>query len=122
MPGYKLWLDDFRPPPDSSWQWCQSVAQAVDVVQLFGFPDAIAFDHDLGPDAPTGHDFAKWLIERDLDMGGMPADFAFTVHSANPVGAENIGRLMSRLSHHRCRTSQWRMVGSPRRSLPQAKR
>jgi hypothetical protein len=67
-----------------------------------GFPDFISFDHDLsdahyGGDyskEKTGYDFAKWLIEYDMDTNIMPEDFAFTVHSMNPVGARNIQRLL----------------------------
>jgi len=39
-------------------------------------------------------DFAKWLIERDMDVSDMPADFSFNVHSANPVGSANIQGLL----------------------------
>lgn len=56
----------------------------------------ISFDHDLGMDnerkvLPSGYDFAKWLVEMDMNgIISIPKDFTFTVHSANPVGAENI--------------------------------
>ncbi|WP_371131695.1 cyclic-phosphate processing receiver domain-containing protein [Sulfuricurvum sp.] len=40
---------------------------------------------------PSGYDFAKWLVEMDMDGKiHIPEDFYFTVHSANPVGAKNI--------------------------------
>lgn len=65
-------------------------------------------DHDLGTDRegnllPTGYDFAKWLIEMDMDgIITIPPDFAFTVHSANPVGAKNIqGYLMNYLQRRK---------------------
>jgi hypothetical protein len=50
-------------------------------------------------------DFARYLVELDieaevtksgLETRTMPADFTFTVHSANPVGAENIEALLDR--------------------------
>ncbi|HEY6438132.1 MAG TPA: cyclic-phosphate processing receiver domain-containing protein, partial [Ignavibacteriaceae bacterium] len=63
----------------------------------------ISFDHDLGlmhyagdySDGKTGYDFAKWLIEYDMDMNTMPSNFTFTVHSKNPIGSENIRELLN---------------------------
>lgn len=89
-----LYLDDLRPVP-SGWAVARSFDDAVAYVETHGVPSMISFDHDLGEAEgvllPTGYDFAKWLVERDLDRPGfIPADFQFTVHSANPVGARNI--------------------------------
>ena len=40
---------------------------------------------------PTGFDFAKWLVEMDMDnIYKFPENFSFHVHSANPVGKANI--------------------------------
>jgi hypothetical protein len=78
-------------------------------------PDFISFDHDLAfehygitdnynpdnitkeSDVATGYDFAKWLVYKDIADRGkfIPDNFRFYVHSANPVGAENIRKLMS---------------------------
>jgi hypothetical protein len=94
---YSLFLDDNRfPPAKGTWVIARNFAQAVNIVHKNGFPTFISFDHDLGDDSPTGYDFAKWLVERDLDVHDMPADFAFTVHSANPVGAQNIENVLTR--------------------------
>ena len=99
---YKLFLDDIRDP---SWvyctadtdQWivCRSYAAAVEQLTLLGFPMFVSFDHDLGTDSHSGFDFAKLLIEHDLDHNSMPENFGYSVHSANPVGAANIHGLMS---------------------------
>jgi CheY-like chemotaxis protein len=110
-----LFLDDERDPADvtwvligdvgswgASWHVVRSMQEACDWVTRHGFPDVISFDHDLGlmhyandySDGKTGLDFARWLIELDMDTGTMPAGFKFTVHSMNPVGAENITRLL----------------------------
>jgi hypothetical protein len=69
-----------------------------------GFPDVISLDHDLGDkhyeddysDGKTGHDFAKWLIEYDMDTDTMPKDLKFTVHSKNPIGKQNIQQLLDK--------------------------
>lgn len=110
-----LFLDDERMPEDVTWlliggvghlgaDWkiVRSLQEAKEWVLKNGFPDVISFDHDLGDihyvgdysDGNTGYDFAKWLVEFDLDNDAMPKSFKFTVHSKNPTGAENIRRLM----------------------------
>ena len=92
----KLYLDDIRTPKDSSFKIVRSYAEAVDYVKENGIPHYISFDHDLGVDEkkkelPSGYDFAKWLVEMDMDsIYSIPIDFEFNVHSANPVGKENI--------------------------------
>ena len=104
-----LFLDDERMPKDvnwiridksADWQIVRSYDQAVAWVLENGFPDVISFDHDLGhahyghdySDGKTGYDFAKWLVEHDRNTNTMPDTFEFTVHSMNPIGAENIRR------------------------------
>lgn len=91
---YKLFLDDERVPVDDDWVIVRDFAAAVNYVQKNGFPQFISFDNDLGTDIPTGYEFAKWLIERDLDHNDMPLDFGFYVHSQNPVGKRNIEELL----------------------------
>lgn len=56
----------------------------------------ISFDHDLGGD-DTAMVVVKRLIELDMDADGgfIPRDFTFRVHSANPVGSENIRMLLA---------------------------
>jgi hypothetical protein len=99
--AYRLFLDDLRDPPDGTWVVARSVAEATSWVRQHGMPGLISFDHDLGPEAPTGHDFAKWLVDCHLDGTHLlPADFAYTVHSANPPGALNISGLLDRFLRH----------------------
>jgi len=106
-----LFLDDERMPGDVTWvripnvRWniVRSYDEAVLWVLENGFPNAISFDHDLGinhyageyNDGKTGYNFAKWLVEFDMDTQSMPDDFSFTVHSMNPTGAENIRKLLN---------------------------
>jgi hypothetical protein len=94
--GWKLWLDDMRPRPDDSWLWAKSSAEARAAVKRLGAPSRVAFDHDLGP-GDEAIDFARELVERDLDAGYsfLPADFAFSVHSDNGPGAANLRGLLS---------------------------
>lgn len=122
-----LFLDDERVPSDVTWldiprtnKWeiVRSFNSAVEWVNNNGFPDIISFDHDLGyeefdtnengiiivtnaTETKSGYDFAKWLIEHDLDNNSMPEHFTFTVHSMNPVGAKNITMLLNKYIHSR---------------------
>jgi hypothetical protein len=110
-----LFLDDERMPKDvtwvliggvghwaADWQIVRSLGEAKEWVLKNGFPDVISFDHDLGEDhyygnyddGKTGYDFAKWLVEHDLNTDSMPVDFKYTVHSMNPIGAANIQSLL----------------------------
>ncbi len=108
---YKLWLDDIRNPPDDSFVVARSYAEAGALIIRDGFPNFVSFDHDLG-EGLTGYDFAKLLVEIDQDRSAykpdneiwegfdlrkmlMPEDFAFTVHSANPVGRDNIEYILN---------------------------
>ena len=92
----KLYLDDVRNLPDDSYSLVRSYEEAVNYVREKGIPPFISFDHDLGLDennqlAKTGFDFAKWLVEMDIDnIFLFPENFSFYVHSSNSVGKENI--------------------------------
>ncbi|HEY6438015.1 MAG TPA: cyclic-phosphate processing receiver domain-containing protein, partial [Ignavibacteriaceae bacterium] len=87
----------------ADWKIVRSYDEATAWVTEHGFPDVISFDHDLGlmhyahdySDGKTGFDFAKWLVEYDMDTHTMPKDFHFTVHSKNPIGSENIRKLLN---------------------------
>lgn len=91
----KIWLDDIRLPPDDTWTWCKTVASAQ-VYFHFGsvWPiEVISFDHDLGDNVPTGYDLAKY-IEANCATGKNIMPKAWAIHSANPVGRENIRKAM----------------------------
>lgn len=92
----KLFLDDIRPAPDATWTIARTYDEAVAIVDVHGFPDTVSFDHDLGDDIMTGVSFARFLVDLDLDKATMPASFTYTVHSANPVGRDNIVGLLDR--------------------------
>ena len=99
-----LYLDDIRIPTSSGFAVVRSYDDAVHFMRTRGCPDHISFDHDLGEaDQHTGLDVAKWMIERDMNDSGkfIPADFTYTVHSANPPGAANIDGLLKSYLHHK---------------------
>lgn len=97
---WKLFLDDLRTPNDDSYLLATDVEEAKQLIAHYGMPHYISFDHDLGEDAngsplESGYDFAKWLVSMELDgLLKFPEDFAFSVHSMNPVGAKNIHSYM----------------------------
>lgn len=72
------------------WTVARSSDDAITQVFLFGMPELISFDHDLGGE-DTSMQFLKWLTEEWLD--GKFGDCSipdYQIHSANPVGSANI--------------------------------
>lgn len=102
----KIYLDDIRTPKDEGWIIVRSYDEFVSYIEKHGLPDFISFDHDLGysmiEDEKTGYDAAKWLVEYYLDNGiKMPINF--NVHSANPIGAENIRKYINNFNSNESR-------------------
>lgn len=92
---WKLFIDDEREPIESTWIVARSSKQAIDSCLHLGLPSEIAFDHDLGGD-DTARVFLHWMVEYMLDTGKtLPYGFKYSVHSQNPVGANNIKGLMN---------------------------
>lgn len=105
----KLYLDDIRIPKANDFIIVRSFQEAIKYIEEFDIPHYISFDHDLGVDEndfllPTGYDFAKWLVEMDLDgIYKFPAGFEYNVHSANPIGKHNIESLLDNYLHFNIR-------------------
>jgi translation initiation factor 2 alpha subunit (eIF-2alpha) len=85
----KLFVDDLRDPPDSSWVVARSYNEAIDKLKT-GEVEILSLDHDLGLDL-TGYDIISWL-EKKIYRDEMKSPKEILVHSANPVGVENIKR------------------------------
>ncbi|NDB36219.1 MAG: hypothetical protein EB023_12990 [Flavobacteriia bacterium] len=89
---WNLYIDDIRfPPRDRDWLVCRSSQEALDRVTAMGMPQFISFDHDLGEDDTTMV-FLRRLVNEVWDGVSLPPDYQ--IHSANPVGAENIRSFM----------------------------
>ena len=119
----KLWIDDTRPAPDG-YVLCKSVNEAKNKIMVqeslfhsacnqarFHFfnnnhqfvedylkeskeakIDLIDIDHDAGDYAADGGDYIKlldWLEETGRD-------YPIRIHSMNPVGVENMRRIIQR--------------------------
>lgn len=93
-----LWLDDLRNPFDknnlSNWNknlldivWVRNYDEFIDYIYHNGVPDIVSFDHDLGEDK-SGADCANYLGEYCVETNTNIPEWY--VHSANPVGKENI--------------------------------
>lgn len=103
---------------DYKINWVLNYEEFVKWIEIFGLPNAISFDHDLADEhytpeyfwndyqeskkyqewksnhyqEKTGMDCAKWLVDYCIDnKEKLPKIF---VHSANPVGADNIKYLL----------------------------
>ena len=86
----QLYLDDLRPTPEG-FDRVYSYEEFVAYLERKGLPNFISFDHDLGEDL-SGYDCAKYLVEYCL-VHQLPLP-NYQVHSQNPVGKENIERLL----------------------------
>lgn len=106
----KLWIDDIRPAPEN-YLWCKSVNETKDTIEfienIFGkFSlwnpstgeekrvniELIDIDHDAGDYAHDGGDYIKlldWLEETGRN-------YPIRIHSMNPVGVENMRRIIQR--------------------------
>lgn len=90
MESIKIFLDDLRDPPDDSWTVCRTAEEAILKLSEENVEE-ISLDHDLGAEL-TGYDVAKY-IEQQVVMNRMPCP-RWSVHSANPVGRQNIAAAM----------------------------
>ena len=105
----KLWIDDVRPAPEG-YIWCKSTNEALRfLVKNKTEIWLIDLDHDAGDYASEGGDFINVLneIERlsrsQLTLGMawrflLRDQIKFRIHSANPVGVQNMRRIIERNS------------------------
>lgn len=95
---WNLFLDDERlptyvdPKGSSIWYIARTSEHAKQMVQSYGMPYYISFDHDLGGD-DNAMIFLRWLSNDYFNEKQHKLPF-YGVHSANPVGAKNIESLM----------------------------
>lgn len=89
--SWRLYLDDQLADPDaperhtpSGFIGAASTAEAIALVESLGVPEYMSLDHDLGQ-SDRSMDFLKWLSNSCADSPPK-----YDVHSANPIGRENI--------------------------------
>ena len=112
-PYVQMYCPNYYDSDENNIVWVKNYDEFVAWITENGLPDKISFDHDLADEhyAPekrygdyndwvseqefqekNGMDCAKWLVDYCLDNNiEIPS---FTVHSANPSGAENIRKLL----------------------------
>lgn len=91
----KLWVDDIRMAPDG-YIWVKSVNEAKQkILEAEGkgeFIEIIDLDHDAGDYVADGGDYIKlldWMAETERK-------YLVKLHTANPIGRENMQRLIDR--------------------------
>ena len=90
----KIWIDDVRPAPDG-YIWIKSVNEAKKVITYYENLlniDVIDIDHDAGQYSKDGGDYIfllDWLEETGRN-------YPIHIHSMNPVGVENMKRIIQR--------------------------
>lgn len=74
-----------------------NITDAINQYELAN-PKVVFLDHDLGQqtyvnsnEENTGYQFAKWMVKNDKDY----KQRIIIIHSANPVGAENINNVLN---------------------------
>ena len=91
---YRIWIDDVRPAPDG-YIWCTTVDQVLTLLQDPDMCDKIELldlDHDAGSYAEFGGDYIK-ILDFIEETG---RDYPIRIHSMNPVGVENMRRIIQR--------------------------
>ena len=94
----KLWVDDVRPAPEG-YEHIKSVCDAMYAILWTETADwenetieLIDLDHDAGKYKNDGGDYIKlldWLEETGRN-------YPIRIHSMNPVGVENMRRIIQR--------------------------
>ena len=93
----KLWIDDVRPAPEG-YVWSKNVFDAtcwIVVQENRNEPfELIDIDHDAGEYVQCGGDYIEilnWLEETGRN-------YPIRIHSMNPVGVENMRRIIRKNS------------------------
>lgn len=82
----KIWIDDIRSAP-REFIHIKTLSELKSLLEKNADAiEIISFDHDLGDGEPDGYQIIKWLAEHHLERWPQMVK----VHSANPVGSENI--------------------------------
>ena len=87
----KLWIDDIRPAPQG-YMWIVNAAEAIKTILAFRNDiEEISLDHDAGKYVAYGGDYIKILDK--MEEKGIN-NISIHLHTANPVGRENMRRII----------------------------
>lgn len=91
-----LWVDDLRPPP-AGWYWATDIDEAMNML-VSCVVRRLSLDHDMG----AGYDMDAYRLVYKLvevqELYGVrfwPLEKP-VLHTANPVGRDNMGALIDR--------------------------
>lgn len=92
--GVKLWIDDIREAP-KGFKWIKSVNEFIDYCCENGVGNISLYDtdHDAGDYQKDGGDYIRCFDY--LEACGCD-NITIHIHSANPVGANNIRRIITK--------------------------
>lgn len=101
----KIWVDDVREAPDG-YMWCKCADEVIKLIDTLNIDtlyydrfandpivELIDLDHDAGDYAKFGGDYIKildYMEECNIN------NIAIHIHSMNPVGVENMRRIIRR--------------------------
>lgn len=92
---WKLFIDDERLPSESNFIIARNSFDAIWMIEHYGMPIHIAFDHDLGG-LDTSMTLIHYISNKLMDgKMKLPKGFSYSVHSMNPIGKQNIIGLMN---------------------------
>lgn len=84
-----LWIDDVRPAP-KGWIHLKTVEAAIDFISNHDDIAVISLDHDAGDYGPPDYiRILDWLEETGRN-------YPIRIHSMNPVGVENMRRIIQK--------------------------
>lgn len=98
----KVWIDDIREKPNDYTMHMRSVNEVINLLMFFEDDDDKRFlldlDHDAGDFRIKGGDYIRILdwIEATDYLNKHPDKIIFSIHSANPVGRENMMRIIKK--------------------------
>jgi hypothetical protein len=84
----RVFVDDTRTPPSDSWILANNFDEAIEFLRTRDVVE-LSLDHDLGYDSKSGYEICKWMVEHDVWPRYV------RVHTANPVGRENMVQLLN---------------------------
>lgn len=93
----RLWVDDVRKAPEG-YMWANNTDDAISIIRIALEScidiEVVDIDHDAGDYAKYGGDYIKILDWMERNQISIP----IRIHSMNPVGVENMRRIIQRNS------------------------
>ena len=92
----RVWIDDIHTPPFDEWIWIKTVYDAQNFIKANRHSNILlSMDHDAGDYAKDGGDYIK-LLDWLEEQGIVDTGYFFHIHSFNPVGVENMRRIIQK--------------------------